>query len=557
MKQLVECVPNFSEGRSHQTVQALVDAVASVTGVLVLDHSLDRDHHRSVMTFVGEPDAMVEAAFRAVRAATDLIDLRKHEGVHPRIGATDVVPFVPIKGTTMQDCIRMAKRLGQRVGRDLGIPVFLYDRAATHPDHAALESIRRGGLEGLAVRLASDPNWSPDFGPPHLHKTAGAIVIGARPPLIAYNVNLRSTDLAVAQSIAKTVRQSNGGIPHLKAIGVALASRRMVQVAMNLTDYEKTPLPVAFEAVRAQAALHGVSIAGSEVVGLVPQAALVATAADALCLDRFDPSQVLEPRIETVLSAADAHRPASGPSPSADIRQLSLSQFVDAVAEAKPIPAGGSVAALVGALAAALGVMAARISRRQSTAHRLDALYRQLRDLIQADGEAYRGFLKATRLPQTDLHRATAVSSALHVATKVPLEIAERSAEVGTLLQSCLGRVKPSVRADLKVGLLLTIAAGEAGVCTVNENIKAQTNQRLRNALDRRIQRVLQYLEDLKGLCYTPPLSRPVKRTKLAQASPGKARKRNEWKSKSSTTTSKKHLKLPRKNSRAKGSSGN
>jgi glutamate formiminotransferase len=557
MNRVVECVPNFSEGRNSATVHALIDAVASVTGVRLLDHTMDRDHHRSVLTVVGDPEAMIEAIFRAICVATDLIDLRKHAGAHPCVGATDVVPFVPMRGTTMPDCVRMAKRLGLRVGQELDIPVFLYERAATRPDHAALESVRRGGLEGLGFRLASDPDWSPDFGPARLHKTAGAIVIGARPPLIAYNVNLGSTDLALARSIAKTIRQSSGGIPHLKAIGVELASRNMVQVAMNLTDYQVTPIHVAFEAVQAQADLHGVGIAGSEIIGLVPQAALVAAAMDVLGLDHFDPSQLLETRIETAFSLEDTDRGNPAPLGSTDLRRLSVSQLLDAVAAVTPFPAGGAVAALVGALAGALGMMAARLSRQHVTEHRLREVGRRLSDLLQADGEAYRTFIAATRLAKKDPNRPTVLSSALHVATEIPLEIAERSAEAGTLLHACLARVKPSVRSDLKVGLLLAVAAGEAGLYTVKENLKAQPNQRLRQSLAQRIQRVSQYLEDLRGLCYTPPLSQPSASIKLAQASPGKVRKRNEWKSKSSITTSKKHSKLPRKSSRGKGSSGN
>ncbi|HXH86028.1 MAG TPA: glutamate formimidoyltransferase, partial [Nitrospira sp.] len=421
MTRLVECVPNFSEGRNQATIQALIDAVASVMGVRVLDHSMDRDHHRSVLTFVGDPEAVIEAAFRAIRVATDLIDLRKHTGVHPRVGATDVVPFVPVRGTTMEECAQLAKRLGQRVGRELDIPVFLYERAASHPDHAALESVRRGGLKGLAFRLASDPDWFPDFGPARLHRTAGAIVIGARPPLIAFNVNLFSTDLTLARSIARAIRQSNGGIPHLKAIGVELASRHMVQIAMNLTDFEVTPMHVAFEAVQAQAALCGVGIAGCEIVGLVPRAALLASAVDALSLDHFDPAQVLENRIEGGLPLEDAG--PVPPEPNA-LKERSVLQFLDSVAAATPVPAGGAVAALVGALAGALGMMAARVSRQHVNEHRLGEIGRRLRDLMQADGEAYRTFVEATKLPKTDPHRPTALSSALHVATEIPLEIA-------------------------------------------------------------------------------------------------------------------------------------
>jgi len=554
MTRLVECVPNFSEGRNQATVQALIDAVASVVGVRVLDHSMDRDHHRSVLTFVGDPETVIEAAFRTVRVATDLIDLRTHTGVHPRVGATDVVPFVPVRGTTMEECVQLAKRLGQRVGRELDIPVFLYERAASHPDHAALESVRRGGLKGLAFRIASDPDWVPDFGPARLHSTAGAIVIGARPPLIAFNVNLRSTDLARAQSIAKAIRQSSGGIPHLKAIGVELASRHMVQVAMNLTDYEVTPIHVAFEAIQAQAALCGVGIAGCEIVGLVPKAALLAAAVDALSLDHFDPAQVLENRIEACLHLEEA---GSAPPKPDVLRERSILQFLDSVAAATPVPAGGAVAALVGALAGALGIMAAQVSRQQAIERRLVEIDRRLRDLMEADGEAYRTFVDATKLPKTNPHRPTALSSALHVATEIPLEIAERSAESGALLHACSSRVKPRVRSDLKVGLLLAIAACEAGLETAKENLKIQLNQRLRLALAPRIQQVAQYLEDMKGLCYTPPLNQTGPRTNLEQASPGKVRKRNEWKSKSSITTSKKHSKLRRKSSRAKGSFGN
>jgi glutamate formiminotransferase/glutamate formiminotransferase/formiminotetrahydrofolate cyclodeaminase len=555
MDRIVECVTNFSEGRNQATVQALIDAVASVTGVRVLDHTMDHDHHRSVLTFVGEPEAMIEAAFRAIRVATDLIDLRKHAGVHPRVGATDVVPFIPIRGTTMQDCVHMAKRLGQQVGRELDIPVFLYERAATHRDHAPLESVRRGGLEGLAFRMASDPDWSPDFGPAHLHETAGAVVIGARPPLIAFNVNLRSTDLEVARSIAKTVRESNGGVPHLKAIGVELASRHMVQVAMNLTDYRVTPLHVAFEAVRAQAALRGVAIAGSEVIGLVPQAALVEAVVDALSLDHFDPRQVLETKIEAALSSAGAGR-GKEEQGHEDLRRLSVSQVLNAVADPAPIPAGGAVAALVGALAASLGMMGARLSRQDVIEHRLGEIGRRLSELLQADGEAYQTFIEATKLSKTDIDRPAALSSALHVATEIPLEIAERSAEAGALLHACSTGVRPRVQSDLRVGLLFAIAAGEAGLHTANENLKVQPNHELRRAMQPRIDHVSQYLEDLRGLCYTSPLSQSGARTKLAQALPGKVRKRDEWKSKSSITTSKKHSKLRRKSSRGKGSSG-
>jgi glutamate formiminotransferase / formiminotetrahydrofolate cyclodeaminase len=467
---------------------------------------------------------------------------------------------VPLRGVTMQDCIHLAKRLGQRVGTELEIPVFLYEQAAQHRDHAPLESVRRGGIQGLALRMASDPDWTPDFGPPHLHKTAGAIVIGARPPLIAFNVNLRSTDLALARSIAKDIRQSNGGLPHLKAIGVELASRQLVQVAMNLTDYIITPFHVAFEAVRALAAEKGVAVAGSEVVGLVPQAALIQAAGHSLALEQFDTTQVLEARLETRLLGESVRRQApSRAQRPVDLHAQSLSDFLDEVAAATPIPAGGTVAALVGALAASLGIMGARLSQQRGVEHRLSEISRRLRELMQADGDAYQRFIRATKLAKTDRTRRTVLSSALHLATEIPLEIAERASEAGGLLHACSSGVKPRVQSDLTVGLVLAIAAADAGRHTVEENIKIQHNQLFKSSLFDRIQQMTIRLEELRGLCYITPLSqgRSGARKKPVQAWPEKAHKREEWKSKSSIITSRKLSKLPKRSSREKDSSVN
>jgi glutamate formiminotransferase/formiminotetrahydrofolate cyclodeaminase len=531
-----------------------MNAVTSVAGVWLLDHTMDHDHHRAVLTFAGAPDAVAEAAFRAIRVATDLIDLRKHRGVHPRIGATDVVPFVPIQGTTMQDCIVLAKQLGQRVGRELDIPVFFYEQAATRRDHASLESVRRGGLDGLAFRMQSDPDWEPDCGPSQLHPTAGAVVIGARPPLIAFNVNLRTADLEVAKSIASTVRHSNGGVPHLKAIGVPLASKKMVQVAMNLTDHTVTSMQTAFEAVSAQAEQRGVEVVGSEVVGLVPQAAMVQAASQSLRIEWFDPSQILETRLGLVLSGKRIEKaePALSSEPADSSR--SVAAFAQAVAAATPAPAGGSVAAAVGALAASLGVMGTRLSQQSAPEHRLLAISQRLLHLIQADGEAYRQFMRATKLPAQEPTRQTAVSTGLHMATEIPLEITELSNESGVLLHACRLHAKPGVQSDITVGMIMAIAAADAGLHTVMENLKAQANQKLKVALQQRIRLVKQRLEELRGLCYTPP---SVRNGKSGQASPGKARRQHAWKSKSSITTSKKRSKLRRKSSRGKGSSAN
>lgn len=487
MDQLVECVPNFSEGRDQGILHALIDGVTSTAGVALLDHSMDADHHRSVLTFCGGPDGIIEAAFRAVRIATELIDLRTHVGVHPRIGATDIVPFIPIRGTTMHDCIQLAKRLGERVGRELGIPVFLYERAAGRADHVPLEAVRRGGLDGLAFRMESDPGWIPDFGPPRLHQSAGAIAIGARPPLIAFNVNLRSTEVGQARSIARAVRYSSGGLPSVKAIGVALSSRGMVQVAMNLTDYLVTPILTAFQIVKAEAAKRGIEVAGSELVGLVPQAALGHAAAASLQLDRFDSSQVLETRIaEVMLKKEPAH---------------TLSDFLAMVADAKPTPAGGSVAALVGALAASLGVMGARLGEQPNREQRLLELSRQLHRLVQADTDVYTELTDAYKIPKQHPDRLHAISIALQHATEVPLEIAELSCEVARFLHTLRERGKPTIQSDLTVGLTVAIAAAQAGLVTVRTNINAQRNQQLIENIRARIAKATESLEELKSLC--------------------------------------------------------
>ncbi|SLM46969.1 putative Formimidoyltransferase-cyclodeaminase [Nitrospira japonica] len=557
MDHLVTCVPNFSEGRNRTTVHALIRAVQSVPGVMLLDWTMDPDHHRSVLTFVGEPDAAADAAFRAIRVATRLIDIRKHRGVHPRIGATDVVPFVPAKGVTAHDCVRLARRLGERVGRQLEIPVFLYEQAAAGPDRAPLESVRRGGLEGLARRMRSDRRWRPDFGPATLHRTAGAVVIGARPPLIAFNVNLQSGDLEVSRSIARTIRESNGGMSHVKAIGVELSSRGMVQVAMNLTDYRVTPVHAVFEAVQALASLHGVAVADSEIVGLVPQAALVDAAADALRLESFDRSLILEKKIESALEASQGSVTIARHQPARDLRALSVGQLLDAIAAATPSPAGASVSALVASCAVSLGIMGARLSRRRGETARLASIAERLGRLAQADGVAYGEYLEASRLPASDSRRPARLAQALHRATQIPLQIAELTGRAGKWLYIGRQHVKQRVQADSTVGIILCLAAAEASLHIAGENIKHQINRMFIGQIEAAMRRTAICLEELRRLCYTPPPDRSVIKEKSAQARPEKAQKRREWKSRSSITTLKRPSRSPRRSSQVKGFSGN
>lgn len=294
---LIECVPNFSEGRSEAVVRALEETVRAVPGVALLDRTMDPDHHRAVLTFAGVPEAVAEAAFQATKVAAARIDLRSHQGAHPRVGATDVIPFVPLRGVAMSDCAELAKRVGRRIGEELAIPVFLYEQAATRPDRARLETIRLGGLAGLAHRLKTDHGWAPDFGPPRLHPTAGAVVVGARRILVAFNVNLDTNELRVANDIAKAVRQSGGGLAHVKAIGVPLAGRNHVQVAMNLVHIDETPVHIAFEAVRREAERQGVRVTGTELIGLVPRKAVEQADAAGVRIDALQPSRILETRL--------------------------------------------------------------------------------------------------------------------------------------------------------------------------------------------------------------------------------------------------------------------
>jgi glutamate formiminotransferase len=297
MSGLLECIPNFSEGRRPEVVSEIVDAARSVPGVRVLDLHSDEDHNRAVLTIAGPSSAMVEAAYRTVETATRLIDLRRHSGAHPRVGATDVVPFVPLAGTPMTEALEAARTLGARIASDLHIPVYFYEEAATRPDRRNLEDIRRKGFEELRDQIETDPERAPDLGPPAVHPSAGAIVVGARGPLIAYNIYLGTQDLSLARMIARRVRHSSGGLRYVKALGLDIPARGQVQVSMNLTDYRKSAVHTVFNLVREEAAAHGVLVTDAEIVGLVPLEALVDAAKHYLRLHGLALDQVLEYRL--------------------------------------------------------------------------------------------------------------------------------------------------------------------------------------------------------------------------------------------------------------------
>src|SRR5712675_638671 len=349
-KRLIECVPNFSEGRDAAKVDAIVAAMSKVPGVYVLDREMDADHNRSVVTLAGDPDAVAEAALLGVGKALELIDLTKHSGAHPRIGATDVVPFIPIEGIALEDCVALARRTGEEIWKRYRIPVYFYEAAACRPERANLENIRRGQFEGLREEMKRDHNRLPDVGEPKLHPTAGATVVGARKFLIAYNVNLNTSDIGIANKIAKAIRFSSGGLRYVKSMGVELKARNLAQVSINLTDFEQTPMHRVYEMVKREAARYGCVPVGSEIVGLVPKKAIEMAADFFLQLENFSPAQVLENRLAAALSGAPLEHA------SRDDKLGGLARpFLDAVAEPTATPDGESVSALAGALEASLG----------------------------------------------------------------------------------------------------------------------------------------------------------------------------------------------------------
>ncbi|MBS0169790.1 MAG: glutamate formimidoyltransferase [Nitrospira sp.] len=504
MSQIVECVPNFSEGRRPEVIQALAALAQSVPGVALLDETKDPDHHRAVLTFAGRPYAVAEVAFQMARLASQLIDLRSHHGEHPRVGVTDVMPFVPIRDITMQECVQLARMVAQRIGNELKIPVFLYEQAASRPERRQLEWIRKGGTTGLADRMAADPAWAPDFGPKQLHQTAGATVVGARWPLIAFNVNLKSQDLSVAKAIAKAVRQSSGGLSSVKAIGVDLRSRGLVQVSMNLTNHQETSLQRAFVAVQQEAAARGVEVAGTEIIGLVPEQALIETAQQALFLEGFESRQVLEARLESAesrsaigrlgASALSKEQPPPARFGMPDVRRPDEQGLT-----------GGSVGARSAAHAAALGIMVAKLHRARAVETRLSDISTRLHELVQVDRDTYTRVLQAKKLSADHPDRAVALSSSLIDAIEAPLEIVKLSCELIPLLRGLMAQAKPEVQPDLTMGLRLVDAVIDGCVAMVEENMKTQPNQQLIGSMRQRFSRVEQMLVDAKSLCYTPP----------------------------------------------------
>ena len=454
---IVESVPNFSEGRDPAKVDAIIEAIRSVRGIAILDREMDADHNRSVITFAGPATSVVEAAFRGVERAVTLIDLREHKGVHPRIGAADVVPFIPVEGVTLDDCVRLANELAQRLWERLHVPVYLYEAAARRPDRVNLENIRRGQFEGLREDVRTNPDRRPDFGDAELHPSAGATVVGARKFLIAYNINLNTADVEIAKRIAKAIRFSSGGFRYVKSMGVPLASRNLAQVSMNLTDFEQTPIHRVFEAVRAEAARYGASIVGSEIVGLIPKSALEMTAEWYLQVENFHPSLVLENRLAEATTVNG------------------FNEFLDDLAAPTATPGGGSAAAAAAAMAAALGAMVSGLAKLPTDAFETDRKF--FAEAVKRDAASYDGVRAAYKRPKDE--RAPFVEQALHEAAAVPLEVAEAGTALKNRLRDLAATAPAKFGSDIETAQGLAQAGIDGALANVRINITSMKDESL------------------------------------------------------------------------------
>jgi glutamate formiminotransferase / formiminotetrahydrofolate cyclodeaminase len=472
-----ESVPNFSEGRDNARVQAIVAEGRGIPGVTVLDVELNADHNRSVVSLVGEAEPLGEAVFRMVRKAVEVIDLRHHRGEHPRMGAVDVVPFVPLGDATMDDAVALAVRLGERVWSELHVPVYLYGSAARRPERADLAVVRQGGFEGLRQSVKTDPARRPDFGDPELHPSAGAVAIGARPVLIAYNAYLTTPDVAVAKKVAHAVRARDGGLAEVKALGFEIKERNLAQVSMNLTDYRKTPVHRALEAVRREAARYGAGVEESEVVGLVPEDALLDAAEFYLQLNRFSRDQILERKLSGGPAAEPSAKSVTG------LQYLALHDFLGRVAARTPTPGGGSAAAIAGAMGTALGEMVVAFSSpsKQTPSARLSALAKELiegrgtfLELANADTNAYEAVRTARREKKAKLDdpaAGRAYLDALHHAAEVPLDTARLARRLQGQLEAHREETNATLGSDLVSGLALLRAAAESALANVSINL--------------------------------------------------------------------------------------
>jgi glutamate formiminotransferase / formiminotetrahydrofolate cyclodeaminase len=476
-----ECVPNFSEGRDEARIERIVAPARAVPGVAVLDVERDADHNRCVVSIAGPEGPLVEAVLAMMAVATREIDLNHHRGEHPRMGATDVVPFVPLGDATMEDAIGLAGRLAERVWTDLHVPVYLYGSAARRPERQDLGVVRKGEFEGIRDSIASDPARNPDVGDPRVHPTAGIVAIGARPLLIAYNAYLSTNDVQVAKKVAHAVRTRDGGLPEIKALGFEIKERGRAQVSMNLTDYRRTSVPRALEAVRREAARYGAAIEESEIVGLVPADALLDAAEFYLQLHRFSRDQILDRKLDAARAGAPPREP------SGSFADLTLREFSDRVAARTPTPGGGSAAAVAAAFGAALGEMVIAYSLPAAggegplVAARSDLAAARTKFLALADEDsraydAVRTSRKSLKATPQDVVAQGAWERALRGAAEIPMTTARETIRVIRLLEQHRAATKTALASDLVSAIALLRAAREAALSNVTINLEDLRN---------------------------------------------------------------------------------
>jgi len=457
-------------------IEAILAEIKSVPGVLLLDREMDPDHNRAVVTFVGGPEEVKAAAFKAIAKATELIDMEKHHGEHPRMGATDVVPFIPISDVTQRDCVLLAEQLGEQVGEKLQIPVYLYEAAARRPERQNLADVRRGEYEGIKAEIETNPDRKPDFGPAKTHPSAGAVAIGARMPLIAFNVYLGTSYVGIAKKIAKAIRFSGGGLRYCKALGFEIKERHQAQISMNLVNYKKTTIFRVFEMIKAEADRYGVPILSSEIVGLTPQDALLDVAEYYLRLENFKKEQVLENKL---MSFAGGEKEG-------------LEGFIDQVASSSPAPGGGSVSAACGALGAALSSMVCRLTigrkrflevseELKVILEKAEAIRRQMEAFIVKDAESFDKVMTAMKLPKyTDEEkekRNRAVQEATKGAIVVPLQVMEQGLEALKLSRTVAEKGNPNMISDAGVSALAARTAVGGAYYNVRINLNSLEDQ--------------------------------------------------------------------------------
>jgi glutamate formiminotransferase / formiminotetrahydrofolate cyclodeaminase len=489
---LVECVPNFSEGRDKAKVASIVDAAKSA-GVTILDVETDADHHRCVLSFVGAPDACVEACFRVAQKSAELIDLNVHKGEHPRMGAVDVIPFIPVAGVTIEECAKLAEKLGERIGRELDIPVYLYDHAARRPERKDLANVRKGQFEGLKELIGKDESRRPDFGPNHIHPTAGAIACGARQQIVNFNLNLDTGDMVAGKDIAKRVRASGGGLPAVRGKEIELAARKQVQISTVLTDYKTTSMKRVITETAKLAAQHNAKIVTTEIVGLLPRQAFVDFALESLNLENFNPEvQILENRLEAVGALGGA------------VDWMEAGRIVgEAMANTDATPGGGSAAAISGSMGCGLGQMALGITLKSkkldeakrpplTAAHKALGEMRQTFDALSSDdAAAFDRFMAAMALPKEDPSRAGKMQEALKHAAEVPLKTAQIAAGALAVARTAAPLAGAAVASDINCAMHLLKAAALCAAENVRINLGGIKDASASKDLEGRLEKTL------------------------------------------------------------------